>query len=676
MSPAEQTQAVEPQTLPQLLRRNAAAHPERAALREKEFGLWQTIDWGEYDRRVEAFALGLEALGFEPGSPAAGGSEPSGDVLAVLADNRPEWLIAELAVQSLGRPVLGLYQDSVAEEVEYLLEFAGVRFVVAEDQEQVDKLLGLRAKGSLADLKAIVYFDSKGMRTYDDPLLYTFDSVEASGRDRGADAAAELVQRVAGAAADDIALLAPTSGTTGKPKLAMLTHGNLLSMSAALQEVDPMSQQDELVSLLPLAWIGEQMISMSCALGMGITVNFPEEPDTVANDLREIGPQVMFSPPRVWENMLSGVQVRREDSSRWRRFIFDRALRVGGAAADAERDPDLDRPPLRLRVGRFIAEWTCFVWLRDQLGLRRIRHAYTGGAALGPDVFRFFHSIGVNLKQIYGQTEVSGISVVHRTSDIKYHTVGTPLPSMEVEIAASGEIRTRGPSVFAGYFRNDEATAESLQEGWLCSGDAGYFDDDGHLVVIDRVADVMTLRDGTQFSPQFLENKLKFSPYVAEAVVFGGGDHEFVSSMVIIDFGNAGKWAERNQLAYTTFTDLAQQDEILELVRDHVEQVNADLQAPARVRRFLLLHKELDADDEELTRTRKVRRRFVAQRYQKILRGLTGDGDTLEVENEVAYQDGTKTIQKTTLRIVTLDTGVPTSTDPPKSSAGSGPQSA
>ena len=638
-------------TLPQLLRANGQAHPDRAALREKEFGLWQTLTWAEYADRVEAFALGLEDLGFDVGTD----DRADGDVLAVLADNRPEWLIAELAVQSLGRPVLGLYQDSVADEVQYLLEFAGARFVVAEDQEQVDKLLGLREKGALPELKAAIYFDPKGMRDYDDPVLFRFEDVEARGRARTKEAAADLAERVAATTADSIALLAPTSGTTGKPKLAMLTHGNLLSMSAALQEVDPMVAQDELVSLLPLAWIGEQMISMSCALSVGITVNFPEEPETTAHDLREIGPQVMFSPPRVWENMLSDVQVRREDSSRFRRWVFDRALAAGGAAADAQRDSALDKLPLGLRVRRFLAEWTCFFWLRDQLGLRRIRHAYTGGAALGPDVFRFFHSIGVNLKQIYGQTEVSGISVVHRSSDIKYHTVGTPLPNMEVEIAASGEIRTRGPSVFAGYYRNAEATAEALDEGWLCSGDAGYFDDDGHLVVIDRVADVMTLGDGTQFSPQFLENKLKFSPYVAEAVVFGGGDHDFVSSMLIIDFGNAGKWAERNQLAYTTFTDLSQQSEILELVRHHVDQVNADLQASARIRRFLLLHKELDADDEELTRTRKVRRRFVAQRYEEILRGLTGTSDTLDVENEVAYQDGTKSIQKTTLQIVTLD---------------------
>lgn len=650
-SPQERTEQA--LTLPQFLRRNAHAHPERAALREKEFGLWQTSTWADYAGRVEAFALGLEDLGFDTG----GDGDQDGDVLAVLADNRPEWLIAELAVQSLGRPVLGLYQDSVAEEVQYLLEFAGARFVVAEDQEQVDKLLGLRAQGALPELRAAIYFDPKGMRSYDDPVLFRFEDVEARGRARGSEAVAALAQRVATAKASEIALLAPTSGTTGKPKLAMLTHGNLLSMSSALQDVDPMAAQDELVSLLPLAWIGEQMISLSCALSVGITVNFPEEPETTAHDLREIGPQVMFSPPRVWENMLSDVQVRREDSSRWRRWIFDKALRAGGAAADAERDPDLDRLPLRLRLGRLLAEWACFVWLRDQLGLRRIRHAYTGGAALGPDVFRFFHSIGVNLKQIYGQTEVSGISVVHRSTDIKYHTVGTPLPGMEVEIAESGEIRTRGPSVFTGYYRNEEATAEALQEGWLCSGDAGYFDDDGHLVVIDRVADVMTLADGTQFSPQFLENKLKFSPYVAEAVVFGGGDHDFVSSMVIIDFGNTGKWAERNQLAYTTFTDLSQQSEILDLVRAHVEQVNADLQASARIRRFLLLHKELDADDEELTRTRKVRRRFVAQRYETILRGLTGEADTLDVENEVAYQDGTRSVQKTTLRIVTLQDG-------------------
>lgn len=640
-------------TLPGMLLCNAERTPNRVALREKEMGLWQPVSWKHYALRVSHFALGLEQLGFEPD-----------DILAILADNRPEWLLAELAAQGLGGKVMGIYQDSVAEEVRYLLEFADVRFLLAEDQEQVDKILDLRASGFLPKLLVVIFFDPKGLRAYRDQLLHRFEYVEALGQDHATDAIVSetFSEKVASLNGDSIALLATTSGTTGKPKLAMLSHRNLLSMSATLQNIDPMHATDEFVSLLPLAWIGEQMTGVARALTVGFAVNFPEEPETVQNDLREIGPQSLFSPPRIWENMLSEVQVRREDTTPWKRWIFDRCLAAGYAAADQQRkhdqqaNPSSLKMPVALRVRRLVAEWLCFFWLRDQLGLRRLRHAYTGGAALGPDVFRFFHAIGVNLKQIYGQTEVSGISVLHRDDDIKYHTVGKPLPGTDIQLTSDGEIRTRSESVFTGYYRNPEATAETLVDGWLCSGDAGTFDDDGHLVVIDRVKDVMTLQDGTRFSPQFLENKLKFSPYVQEAVVFGGRNYPFITSMITIDFGNTGKWAEREQLPYTTFTDLSQKAEVYTLVRDHIEATNQELPESARVHRFLLLHKELDADDAELTRTRKVRRRFVAERYAEILRGLYSDKNLWPVENEVNYQDGSTATQRTDLRIETMTT--------------------
>ncbi len=630
-------------TMPKLLLKNARERGGEIALREKEFGIWQSFTWARYAERVRNFARGLVELGLK-----------RGEIVAVLGDNRPEWLIAQLAAQSIGAPSLGVYQDSVALEVRYLMEFSGARFVIAEDQEQVDKLLEVwdelsgDGDGDHA-VTNVIYYDPRGLGSYPQDFLLGFPEVEEIGRSAASTTEADFESWVAATEADDVALLSTTSGTTGKPKLAMLSHRNLLAMAHSFISIDPMRSDDEFVSFLPLAWIGEQMIGAACGLLVGFALNFPEEPETVQQDIREIGPHMMFSPPRIWENMVSDVQVRIEDSSWLKRKVYNWALEVGYRSADTLLEHG--RLPAFLAFQRFVANACCFFWLRDKLGVRRIRRAYTGGAALGPDIFRFFHAIGVNLKQIYGQTEVSGISVVHRDDDIKFHTVGTPVPGMEVRIGEGGEILTRSPSVFLGYYNNEEATGEALRDGWLYSGDAGYMDDDGHLIVIDRKKDVMELHDGTQFSPQFIENKLKFSPYIKEAVVFGGGDYPFVTSLVTIDFANAGKWAERRQIPYTTFTDLAQKPEIYELALEHTARVNADLPESARIQRLLLLHKELDADDEELTRTRKVRRRFIADRYRLLVDALYGGKDAVEIENQITYQDGTTAILQTRLRI-------------------------
>ncbi len=631
-------------TLPKLLLKNARERGEEIALREKEFGIWQSFTWARYAERVGNFARGLVELGLK-----------RGEIVAVLGDNRPEWLIAQLAAQSIGARSLGVYQDSVAPEVRYLMEFSGARFVIAEDQEQVDKLLeiwdelsGNDGRGDHAVSK-VIYYDPRGLGSYPHDFLLGFPEVEEMGRSAASSTEADFESWVEATEADDVALLSTTSGTTGKPKLAMLSHRNLLAMAHSFISIDPMRSDDEFVSFLPLAWIGEQMIGAACGLLVGFALNFPEEPETVQQDIREIGPHMMFSPPRIWENMVSDVQVRIEDSSWLKRKVYNWALEVGYRSADTLLEHG--RQPAFLAFQRLIANACCFFWLRDKLGVRRIRRAYTGGAALGPDIFRFFHAIGVNLKQIYGQTEVSGISVVHRDDDIKFHTVGTPVPGMEVRIGEGGEILTRSPSVFLGYYNNEEATQEALRDGWLYSGDAGYMDDDGHLIVIDRKKDVMELHDGTQFSPQFIENKLKFSPYIKEAVVFGGGDYPFVTALVTIDFASAGKWAERRQIPYTTFTDLAQKPEIYELALEHTASINVDLPESARIKRLLLLHKELDADDEELTRTRKVRRRFIADRYRLLVDALYGGKDAVEIENQITYQDGTTAVLQTRLRI-------------------------
>ncbi|MDX1382126.1 MAG: long-chain fatty acid--CoA ligase [Thermoanaerobaculia bacterium] len=627
-------------TLPKLLLAQAELRPDDVALREKEFGIWQSFTWSEYRDRVRDFAMGLVALGLKPG-----------DKVAILGDNRPEWVIAELAAQSVGGVGMGVYQDCVAAEVQFLVDFCDAVFVVAEDQEQVDKIFEVRDE--LAAVRKVIYYDPRGLRNYDDDLLLPFEEVEALGAAYVAEHPDAFEAAVAATRPEDVAILATTSGTTGKPKAAMLSHRNLVVMAENIQSIDPASPSDEFLSLLPLPWIGEQMLSIAWALYVGFKVDFPEEPETVQENLREIGPQMLFSPPRIWENMVSEVQVKVEDASWLKRRVFDWAMGVGYRAADRRlaREP----VPAGLALQNRLADLACFLWVKDKLGLRRLKHAYTGGAALGPDIFRFFHAMGVNLKQIYGQTEVSGISVVHRDGDIKFQTVGLPVPGTEIEVAENGEILTRSPAVFVGYYENREATAETLVDGWLHSGDAGYLDEDGHLIVIDRAKDVMTLGDGTRFSPQFIENKLKFSPYIKEAVVFGG-DWPFVTAMVTIDYANAGKWAEKNQVPYTTFTDLAQKEGIYELVREHVVRMNEDLPEAARIRRFLLLHKELDADDAELTRTRKVRRRFVAERYEEIVGALYGDGDSVPVETEIAYQDGRTAITRTELRIET--TGV------------------
>ena len=627
-----------PDTLPKLLLARAHERPAATALREKDLGIWRALTWREYLRRVRNAALGFLELGVE-----------RGDKVAILGDNRPEWLITELAAQSIGAVSMGVYQDAVTSEVQFLIAWSDAVLVMAEDQEQVDKILESRAQ--LPRVRKVLFHDPRGLRAYDDPLLMDLAEVEKLGAHRAAANHGEFEALVEATRPDDTAILSTTSGTTGKPKLAMLTHRNLLSMAQSFCTVEPLAAGDEFVSFLPLPWIGEQMIAVACGLLKGFAVNFPEEPETAQIDLREIGPHVMFSPPRIWENMVSDVQVRIEDSSRLKRAIYGWSIRKGEQAADLRM---AKRPlPPRLALESRIAGLVCFFWIKDQLGLRRLKRAYTGGAALGPDIFRFFHAIGVNLKQIYGQTEISGISVLHSDGDVKYQTVGVPVPGTEIRIADNGEILTKSPAVFAGYYKNPEATAETLVDGWLHSGDAGYLDADGHLIVIDRAKDVMTLHDGTKFSPQFLENKLKFSPYVHEAVVFGG-DWPFVTALVTIDFANAGKWAEKRQLAYTTYTDLAQKPEIYALVRDHVARINADLPEAARVQRFLLLHKELDADDAELTRTRKVRRGFIAERYRTLVDALYGGGDAVPVETVITYQDGRTATTRTELRIETI----------------------
>jgi len=624
-------------TLPKLLCETARYYGDRkVAMREKEFGIWRPITWRRYLEEVRALALGFQALGLG-----------RGDKVALIGHNRPEGLWAEMAVLALGGIVVWLYQDALVDEVQYVVDHADARVLVGEGQEEVDKALAVKPR--CPKLERIVWDDPRGMRGYDDPCLVSLAEVRRLGQEADARDPEAFDRLVAQGRGDDVALLFYTSGTTAQPKGALLTHRNMLKMGQNLLAVDPCQETDDFVSFLPFAWIGEQMMSISCGLMAGFTLNFPEDPETVQRDIREIAPQVLFSPPRVYEQMVRTVQVKVLDAPRLKRAAYGWAMRVAGRVADLRFARQA--VPVALRVAYRLADLLVLRKLRDHLGLSRIRHAYTGGAALGPDHLRFFHAIGVNLKQIYGQTEIAGISVLHRDGDVRYDTVGLPIPETEIRIAPDGEILSRSPCVFQGYYKMPEETARTLRDGWLHSGDIGFLDDQGHLVVFDRRKDVMTLADGSRFAPQYLETRLKFSPYIKDAWVLGDR-REAVTAVICIDAGVVGKWAEDHHVPYTSYAELSQKPEVQALVREAVDRVNQGLPPAARIRRFVNLHKEFDADDEELTRTRKLRRAFLEERYQDIVQGLYAGAPEIHLETTVTYEDGRTARTKHTLRVV------------------------
>jgi long-chain acyl-CoA synthetase len=624
-------------TLSQLLAARAAgSEGGRIALRYKDRGIWQEFSWRDYQAQARAFGLGLVVLGLRPG-----------EKVAILSDNRPEWLFAEVGTLAVGGIAVGVYQDAIAREIGYVVDHADATYVVAEDQEQLDKVLEMRR--DLPKVRRIITADPKGMHRIHDPSVMRFPEVVTLGRRYDLDHPGVFEECLRSGKPDDIANIVYTSGTTGSPKGAMLTHRNLVNMALTFAEVDPVRPDDQLFSYLPMPWIGEIAMSIATALTFGITVNFPEEVETTHSDGREIGPHVLFGPPRLWEALTSQVQVKIMDTTPLKRAVYRLAMRWGYRIADKR----LRREPLTVvdRCLYALGYVLAFRAILDDMAMLRIRHAYTGGAALGPDTFRFLRALGLNIKQLYGQTEIAGYSCVHRDDDVRFETVGPPTPGVEVRISAEGEILERSDSVFLGYYKDPQSTREALVDGWLHTGDAGYFSEDGHLVVIDRLTDVMRLADATLFSPQFIENKLKFSPFIREAVVVGHG-RPFVSAILNIDMPVVGKWAEDRQIAYTTYTDLSQKPEVYTLVADEVRRGNETLPAPARIRRFVLLHKELDADDGELTRTRKVRRRVIADRYAGLIEALYGGrADRVSVRATITYQDGSTAVVETALRV-------------------------
>ena len=623
-------------TFPKLLIEKANRYgSKKIALREKDLGIWQSFTWQDYLEKVKYFSLGMISLGFEPG-----------DKISVIGDNKPEWIIAELAAQCAGGLGTGIYQDSILKEVAYIINHSETKFVIAEDQEQVDKILDMQEE--LPNVKKVIYYDPKGMRKYDSDLLAYFPDVMEMGREYEKSHPGQFEKNVENTKSEDVAWICTTSGTTGFPKLAMLTHKNLISMATNLGKFDPKYDSDEFVSFLPLPWVGEQMMAVASGLLFGLTVNFPESIESAQADLREIGPHIMFSPPRVWENMCSSVQVKVMDASFLKRFVFNTCVPIGQKWSEYKFEKKT--PPFYFKILYYLAYLAVFKALKDRLGFSNIRSATTGGAALGPDTFKFFHALGISLKQIYGQTEISGISCVHKNNDINPDTMGEPIPETEVKISESGEILSKSPAVFLGYYKQPEETAKTVIDGWLHSGDAGYLTPDGHIVVIDRIKDVMSLIDGVKFSPQFIENKLKFSPYIKEAVTIGH-NRDFIIGMICIDFGIVGNWAEKNRTNYTTYTDLSSKTEILDLIQKEVEKVNKGLPENAKVKRFVLLYKELDPDDDELTRTRKVRRHFVEEKYKEIIEGMYEGKDSIRIEAIIKFQDGKTSTIKTVMAV-------------------------
>ena len=626
-------------TIPKLFRQQATRYgKDRVAMREKEFGIWRPITWQDYLDNVKYLALGLISLGLE-----------DGDKVAMIGDNRPEGLWAEMATLCARGVGVWLFQDCLIDEVKYIIDHSDTKFLFGEGQEEVDKAISIF--NECPKLKKIIWDDPKGMRNYNEEYLISLKEVQQRGRELEKEKPHLFEELINKGNGEEVALLFYTSGTTALPKGALLSHHNMLTMGQHLMAVDPCFDTDDYVSYLPFAWIGEQMMSISCGLQIGYTLNFPEEPETAQENIREIGPHVMFAPPRMYEQMTRSVQVKYLDSTWIKRKFYEFSTSIGYKVANLKFDKK--RVPWYLRALEWLASISVQKKLKDHLGLSRVRNAYTGGAAMGPDHFRFFHALGVNLKQIYGQTEVAGISVVHRNGDIKFDTVGHPIPGTEVKIAEDGEILTRSPSVFLGYYKNPEATKKTLRDGWLYSGDKGFIDDDGHLVVFDRTKDVFTLKDGKPFAPQYLETRLKFSPYIKDSWVIGDR-RDYITAVLCIDYSVVGKWADEKKLNYTSYQELSQMNEVYDLVEKQIRLANNDLPDPAKVVKFTNLYKEFDPDDDELTRTRKLRRAFVEKRYEDILAALYSDHDVVHVDTSIKYEDGREAHIKTDLQIRTV----------------------
>ncbi|MBL8575414.1 MAG: AMP-binding protein [Hyphomicrobiaceae bacterium] len=631
-------------TFPKLLLLNAVNRASKPAVRMKDFGIWQTWTWAAVLDEIRAFALGLEALGLK-----------AGDKVAIIGSNRPRLYWTFCAVQSLGAIPVPVYKDGVADEMVYVLDHAGVTFAVVEDQEQADKVLSMT--DTLKSLRHVIYDEERGMRGYDPAAIHAFADLQADGRRLlAADPALETRwrERIAAAGGADLAVILYTSGTTGKPKGVMLSFDNVVISAQNGIVFDKLTEAEEIIAYLPLAWVGDHIFSYAQSYVAGFCVSCPESPETIVDDRREIGPTYFFAPPRVFEGMLTMTTVRMQDAGNWKRGMFDyfieHARKVGEQILDGRPVALFDR----LKYG--LGEMLVYGPLKNRLGFSRLKVGYTAGEAIGPEIFRFYRSLGLNLKQLYGQTEAGVYVTLQPDGEIRSDTVGRPAPQVEIRIAENGEVLYRSPGVFLGYYKNDNATAETkTADGWVHSGDAGFFDREGHLRIIDRAKDVGKLSDGSLFAPKYIENKLKFYANIKEAVAVGN-ERDFCSVMLNIDLTAVANWAERNNVVYGSYQELAGHPQVYDMIEKHVDQVNRDLAAEpsmcdSQIRRFLILHKELDADDGELTRTQKVRRGFIADRYAPLVEALYDGSAERFVTTEVTFEDGRKGAISANVRI-------------------------
>ncbi|WP_261399855.1 AMP-binding protein [Leisingera daeponensis] len=631
------------QSLPALLQRNAAQFTEAPAYREKEFGIWQCWTWAETAKEIEALALGLINLGVN-----------EGDFVAIIGRNRPYLYWSMVAAQAVGAVPVPLYQDAVAEEMAYVLGHCGARFVIVGDQEQADKVIEIQDQ--LQQFEHMIYLDPRGMRKYDHTQLHQFSHIQEQGRAAHDELIGELQSRQAKLDYDSTCVMLYTSGTTGKPKGVVLSNRNVIETARNSSEFDNLSQGENILSYLPMAWVGDFIFSIGQAYWCGFCVNCPESQDTMMTDLREIGPTYFFAPPRVFEGQLTNVMIRMEDASTLKRKMFHHFLahakKVGGNILDGKPVGLMDR--LKYALGNVLV----YGPLKDTLGYGRIRVGYTAGEAIGPEIFDFYRSLGINLKQLYGQTEATVFITVQPDGEVRADTVGVPAPEVEIKIDDNGEIHYRSPGTFVEYYNNPESTASTKDaEGWVATGDAGFFEEgSGHLRIIDRAKDVGKMADGSMFAPKYVENKLKFYPDILEAVLFGNGRDRCVA-FINIDLTAVGNWAERNNIAYASYQELAGHPKVLETIRSHVTAVNKSVAedpmlSGCQVHRFVVLHKELDADDGEMTRTRKVRRRIVEEKFADIITALYDGSEKVSTVTEVTYEDGRKGSIKATLTIV------------------------
>jgi long-chain acyl-CoA synthetase len=633
-SPA--ARAAEPDTFPKLLLRNGVTFATRPAMRHKDLGIWQAWTWAEVKEEITAFSLGLSELGLK-----------RGDHFAIIGQNKPRLYWAMCAGQALGAVPVPLYADSVADEMAYVLEHAEVKLAIVEDQEQVDKLLSIAERLTMLD--RMVYDEPRGLRAYDPARLSWIDDVQRIGRDAIARDPLRLKHwedGIGSGKGSDLAIILYTSGTTGRPKGVMLTHDNVLISARNGNLYDRLDENEEVIAYLPLAWVGDHIFSYAQSYVAGFCVNCPESPETVVGDRREIGTTYAFAPPRIYENLLTLTMVRMEDASALKRRMFSFFIEV--ARRWGEKILNKERVPLHARLLYGIGELLVYGPLKNRFGLSRIRVAYTAGEAIGPEIFRFFRSLGINLKQLYGATEAAVYITAQPDGEIYADTVGKPNLDVEVKVADNGEVMYRSPGVFVGYYKDPERTAETkTPDGWVRSGDAGFFDSkSGHLKIIDRAKDVGSLNDGTLFAPKYVENKLKFYPNIKEAVALGDG-RDVVCVMINIDMTAVGSWAERNNVVYGSYQELAANPLVYDMIERHIEEVNRSLiedgvMGTAQIRRFLVLHKELDADDGELTRTLKVRRGFIAERYAPLIAALYDGTSEADIATEVTFEDGRK----------------------------------